>query len=74
MVTADTYSPLKRFVRSELFVRPADNSDYICQGSNLVLGQPRKAASAVTVSVLGAPRTGQSVSPVGCGDWRGSEH
>ena len=59
VVVAATYPPLKRFVRSELFVRPAENSDYICQGANTVLGRPLQAAAVVSVSVLGAPQTGQ---------------
>ena len=63
-MVAATYPPLKRFVRSELFVHPAENSDYICQGANTVLGRPLQAAAVVSVSVLGAPRTGQYRSTV----------
>ncbi|KAF0287393.1 Muscle, skeletal receptor tyrosine protein kinase [Amphibalanus amphitrite] len=65
VVQAATYPPLKRFVHSELFVRPAVSSDYVCQGSNTVLGTPRIAAEQVSVSVLGAPRTGYGDSPLG---------
>ncbi|XP_037087546.1 tyrosine-protein kinase transmembrane receptor Ror2-like, partial [Pollicipes pollicipes] len=66
VVSQPTYPPFARFVRSELFVRPAASSEYICQGANQVVGRPRAAAAVVAVSVRGVPRTGyDGSSPLG---------